>query len=146
MNEISQSQLQKVACWGCFDGPLHKGHKFFLNEALIYGDLLYVFLCPEKIIRRKRPEPLCSTTERQANVQAISPRILAIALIGETVNDEYQEILSAQPDTFCFGEDQVKPTDLALEEKLLAQGAQIITIPKIEPDAFSTSKLYPHKS
>lgn len=129
-----------VACWGSFDGELHDGHLYFLNECAKLGEQLYVFVVHDEVIKRnKNRSPIFTQEQRVKNIFAIPQVTLAVALLQ---NDEenYIQVCQEEPQSFCFGADQNTVYDSELEKRLLAQGAQIVRVERIGD--ISTTKLY----
>jgi len=120
--------VRKVLATGTFD-ILHPGHLYFLREAKKYGDVLYVIVAREKMIRHK-PKPVIPEEQRLEMVRALKP--VDYALLGSE-KDIFEPVEEIKPDVIVLGYDQ-KFSEEELRRELEKRGlkAEIVRIGKYE--------------
>ena len=73
-----------VACCGSFDGEIHPGHINFLTVAKSYGELFYVFVVGDAIIRNnKQRKPIYPLELRIANLKSKDKNLQIIPLTDD---------------------------------------------------------------
>lgn len=120
--------MRKVLATGTFD-ILHPGHLYFLKEAKKYGDVLYVIVARDSMIRHK-PKPVIPEEQRLEMVSALKP--VDFALLGSD-SDIFEPVEKIRPDVIVLGYDQNFSED-ELREELRKRGmdAEIVRIGKYE--------------
>ncbi|MBC7110035.1 MAG: FAD synthase [Archaeoglobi archaeon] len=120
--------MRKVLATGTFD-ILHPGHLYFLKEAKKYGDVLYVIVARDSMVRHK-PKPVIPEDQRLEMVSALKP--VDFALLGSD-SDIFEPVEKIKPDVIVLGYDQ-KFSEDELGEELRKRGidAEIVRIGKYE--------------
>jgi FAD synthetase len=129
-----------VASCGAFDG-IHAGHLNFLKIAKQYGDELYIFVVPNRVIERnKRRKPFYNQKERVQHLRKIGLVTHVIVMKG-TDKDHLRQIVKLESRVYCFGKGQKDRFALATEKVLRKKNVRIIKIPRYQPHKYSTTKL-----
>ncbi|NVP17497.1 adenylyltransferase/cytidyltransferase family protein [Candidatus Gracilibacteria bacterium] len=128
-----------VLTFGTFD-LVHEGHKYFLNEAKKYGNILVTILATDKNIEKfKGKKPLYTIEERISHIKEL--RISDIVSTGDE-EDPLKWIDMYMPSVICLGYDQKGfSNDL---ENYLKENNLDIEIIRIEPykeDIYKSSLL-----
>jgi FAD synthetase len=104
----------KVMVFGTFD-VLHRGHKYFLEEAKKRGDCLVVVVARDLTVKQlKKVVPVRDERKRMADLKALG---VADKIVLGSLSDKYRVIKQEKPDIICLGYDQSFFTE-ALEEEL----------------------------
>tara|TARA_Y100000310_G_scaffold323753_1_gene384607 strand:- start:3778 stop:4185 length:408 start_codon:yes stop_codon:yes gene_type:complete len=133
--------MKVVMCFGSFD-YVHKGHKFFLNEAKKKGDKLIVVIARDETIKEVKGNfPFYSDEDRLDQVKNLG---VANKVVLGRKGDKYKLIEEFKPAVICLGYDQVAFTK-NLKEELRKRNikAEIIRLPAHNPEQFKSSKLRP---
>jgi FAD synthetase len=120
--------MKKVLATGTFD-ILHPGHLYFLREAKKFGDILYVIVARDKMIRHK-PKPVIPEEQRLEMVKALKP--VDHAILGSE-EDIFEPVEQINPDVIVLGYDQ-KFSEEELKKELEKRGikVEIVRIGKYE--------------
>ena len=112
------TRKKKVFVSGCFD-MLHSGHVAFLNEAVTYGDELYIAIGSDSTIEElKGLKTINSEDERQYIIQNLKCVTQCIISRGSGYLDFMHELKEIQPDVFVVNEDGNLPEKERLYRKL----------------------------
>ena len=129
-----------VVCCGTFDGDLHPGHRFFLNEVRKHGDFMVVFINSERVVfLNKHRKPIYSQQERVANVRklGIADKVLAFA---DTDQGQLDQIEALHPAVYCDGALNDYVFWDMLTERLSKLGTDFVRVPRI--GEYSTTRLH----
>ncbi|MDR0768069.1 MAG: FAD synthase [Methanosarcinales archaeon] len=131
--------MTRVLATGTFD-ILHPGHLYFLEQAKMLGDELYVIISRDINVNHK-PMPIIPEKQRLQMVAALKP--VDFALLG-SLTDYFEPISEINPDIVVLGFDQ-KFQEKELEAALNKRGffPKVIRLPKADPktsDAFYSSR------
>ena len=125
-----------VLAFGTFDG-LHPGHRFYLDAAAKYGNLVVVVARDSTVQAVKGHPPMRSEETRLRTLVEAGYR----AVLGSQ-DDKYAVLRTFRPDVICLGYDQQAFTDgLARECGKLGLDAKIVRIEAHEPGRYKSSIL-----
>jgi FAD synthetase len=130
----------KVMIFGTFD-LLHKGHKFFIQEAKKLGDYLVIIIARNVTVEKLKGSPPQENEDiRHAKVSALG---LSQHVVLGDISDHLRIIRVECPDIIALGYDQ-KHFATTLKEDLHKLGltnTSIIRIGAYKPHIFKTSIL-----
>lgn len=95
----------KILTFGTFD-RLHPGHRYFLDQASLRGDLHIVVARDQNVLRIKEHAPDQSEEDRKQAIQKLYPQ--AQVILGNP-EDFLEPVRSVQPDLILLGYDQKLP-------------------------------------
>ncbi len=139
-NETEEVDMPKVMIFGTFDG-LHKGHIFFIERAMEYGDKLIIVVARDKTVKKlKGRKPKFSEKERVENIK--KKKFGAKIVLGQLKN-KYKIIEHYDPDIICLGYDQKFFTE-NLKEELSKRGlkTEIVRLKAYKPEIYKSSKIF----
>jgi cytidyltransferase-like protein len=120
--------------FGVFDG-FHKGHKFFLSEALKRTDELLVVVASDAAVEvLKGKKPRAPFLERSRVVSDFDNRIRTVQ--GDDAQGSWIALKNAQPDIVYLGYDQT-----AIADELKKMKVRFDFIDPHEPHMFKSSML-----
>ena len=95
--------MTRVMVFGTFD-IFHKGHEYFLNEALKRGDELFVVIARDDTVKKIKPKPVLNDeNKRLAKIKKLD--FVKDAFLGSKT-DRLKRIREIKPDIICLGYDQ----------------------------------------
>ena len=119
---------------GCFDGHLHKGHKFILNKIKEKCDYVVVALNNDEYIRRHKREPIVDEHERKSELYIFG--VDEVVIFSE---DSPIDIIKAiQPDYIFVGNDYELENVVGYPE-CKSWGGEVVIIDRIGD--YSTTKI-----
>ncbi|HUT84555.1 MAG TPA: D-glycero-beta-D-manno-heptose 1-phosphate adenylyltransferase [Thermodesulfobacteriota bacterium] len=123
---------------GCYD-LIHVGHVRYLKEAKSHGDFLVVAVNSDSSVRKLKGEkrPLIPEQERAEVLSALS--CVDYLVIFDEV-DPHKIISYLKPDVLVKGGDWTVDTIIG-RDVVEAAGGKVISLPYIEGDFSSTSKI-----
>lgn len=128
--------MAKVLAFGTFD-VLHPGHRYYLESASAYGDLIVVVARDSTVMKVKGRLPLKSELERLEDLLMAGYE----ALLGSE-GDKYAVLAEYRPEVICLGYDQTAFTEgLATACQALGLQARIVRIPAFHPEKYKSSLL-----
>lgn len=94
--ELRKQNKTIVVAGGCFD-ILHPGHVLFLQEAKKQGDMLFILLESDDMIRKKKGEgrPIHTQKDRSLILESLSVVDYIIPLQQLYTNQNYDDLLSS---------------------------------------------------
>ena len=136
------NKTKKVLAFGTFD-IFHKGHEFYLKEAIKHGNILNVVVARDSTVKEiKGKAPLNSELKRLAKIKSLD--YVDNAFLGYE-GDKYRIIEEIKPDIICIGYDQ-NSFNKELKDILKKRGLnpKIVKFEKaFKPELYKTSKLKP---
>jgi D-beta-D-heptose 7-phosphate kinase/D-beta-D-heptose 1-phosphate adenosyltransferase len=123
---------------GCYD-LIHVGHVRYLEEAKSYGDILVVAVNSDDSVRKLKGEkrPLIPEQERAEVLSALSC-VDYVVIFDEL--DPHDIITCLKPNVLVKGGDWTVDTIIG-RDVVEASGGKVISLPYIEGDFSSTSKI-----
>jgi len=95
--------MTKILVFGTFD-IFHKGHEYFLNEALKRGKELYVVVARDETVKRVKGElPVNDENKRLESIKKLD--FVKDAFLGSKT-DRLEKLREIMPDVVCLGYDQ----------------------------------------
>ncbi|WP_316559829.1 adenylyltransferase/cytidyltransferase family protein [Methanimicrococcus stummii] len=126
--------MTRVLATGTFD-ILHPGHLYFLEQAKMLGDELYIIISRDVNVNHK-PTPIVPEEQRLKMVAALKP--VDFAMLG-SLTDYFEPIAEINPDVIVLGFDQ-NFQENELENALNQRGffPKIVRLQKIEGEYYSS--------
>jgi FAD synthetase len=117
--------LTRILATGTFD-LLHPGHIYFLTQARVLGDELFVIVARDSNVTHK-PKPIVPEEQRLEMVSALG--IVDKALLGSE-KDMFEPLKQIRPDIIALGYDQRFDAEI-LEKELTKRElpAKVVRIP-----------------
>jgi FAD synthetase len=117
--------LTRILATGTFD-LLHPGHIYFLTQARVLGDELFVIVARDSNVTHK-PKPIVPEEQRLEMVSALE--IVDKALLGSE-KDMFEPLKQIKPDIIALGYDQRFDAEI-LEKELIKRElpAKVIRVP-----------------
>ncbi len=128
--------MTRVLTFGTFD-IVHKGHKYYLEEAKKLGDELFIIIARDKnVLQDRKKIALNNEKKRKKEVETLA---IADKVILGFEENRLQVIKEYNPDIICLGYDQ---NSLKVEEyiKLHNLSIKIIRINSFQPEIYKSSK------
>ena len=128
---------KKVIVFGIFDG-IHEGHRDFLRQARMHGDILVVIVGRDSVSKKlKGKVPKYSEEERRKLVEEVVDK----AVLGDIELSTYAVLQDLRPDVICIGYDQEElEKDLAKWLKN-EKKVKVIKLHVYQPDMYHSSLL-----
>lgn len=117
--------MTRILATGTFD-LLHPGHIYFLTQARVLGDELFVIVARDSNVTHK-PKPIVPEEQRLEMVSALE--IVDKALLGSE-KDMFEPLKQIKPDIIALGYDQRFDAEI-LEKELIKRElpAKVIRVP-----------------
>lgn len=117
--------MTRILATGTFD-LLHPGHIYFLTQARVLGDELFVIVARDSNVTHK-PKPIVPEEQRLEMVSALE--IVDKALLGSE-KDIFEPLKQIKPDIIALGYDQRFDAEI-LEKELIKRElpAKVIRVP-----------------
>jgi FAD synthetase len=131
--------MKKVMCFGTFD-ILHRGHEYYLREAMKLGDSLVVVVALDATVASVKGKlPQNNQRQRLENLQKLG--IADKVILGHS-GDKLKVVEDEKPAILCFGYDQESFTKDA-KETLQQRGikVEVVRLNSFHPDKYKSSLL-----
>lgn len=136
--------MTRVLVFGTYD-LLHKGHKFFLEQAAARGSSLSVVVSRDQTVRAlKKRLPVHDECARKRALERVA--VVDEVLLG-SLGDKYAVIERVSPDVIVLGYDQRFFVD-SLESELAQRGVSCVVervSKSFKPDVYKSSLLRAQK-
>lgn len=98
--------MKTVLVFGTFD-VIHPGHKFFLQQAALYGDKLIAIIARDEFVQKtKQKSPVHTEADRMNHI--IKSGLVNDACLSDPVTGSYNVVSKFMPNVICFGHDQTR--------------------------------------
>lgn len=121
--------MKTVLVFGTFD-VIHPGHRYFLQQSSQYGDRVVAVIARDEFVNKtKKKTPVHSQSERINHIKKSG--LVDDACLSDKVTGTFNVVAEINPDTVCFGHDQLKLLDSF--RKWLNDQNKVIEIVMIDP-------------